>query len=840
MSRAICTLPHERWQSPFSEEETGITKQLGEQQIVAHPQGVETAKPRTLPPEALEWLFTLAAIAFLVWQAEAFREPGFIRGANERYREAVELKVPILPQAAGTGRGAEICTRFGGWLPATEREVSAERTGACHSDSRHPIAAAARDQIDPAAIADLARAHEALARSLALPVQAKLSRLDELANRAREARAETDVQGAIESLASESRLYRDTYGIAAAGARSIPLECAWNYLATKYRARDRANAPEADRVFALLGMAALLDGDSVRASAAAFPVKAAKIEPWSRAEREAGCAALGSPRQVIAAAARLVAHARASEYHAAKSLAAQELLSNAHWYFALWAVAGLLLLQIGRQAVHAYRLLPLVVLLWASLGWLTQVHVEWISDRSAHTAWLLSWGVRSPDFFQILVAGAAVLLILGVMLAPGRGPSAMLPPRQTPSSRIGYAGFVLFVGLGWWLSLDLSATGHYANRFHALYQQVYVFAAFVLLTLLAPMRLRLADKLVRWLGRFLLLARPRGAGLRRYLPWATYAATAALVLLAAGASHKQQTQFTSEIFRLWLVLGVSWFFFVRGESALALSAGGVHGALRGLVFMGPLFFVLSVPLFGLILTDDFGPLFVMLYAASIFLGAAFAFAFLDREGYRPWLGGAVGVLIAGAWVYVVTFALFAMPAPLARITERLASVRSPFTATNDQMAIITWFQESAPSGGYGFGAVPWCGEIAGASCRGVPRQIQSDYVFSALVGVYGMGVAVALVALLALWLVRVVIHHGRATRGIVRLDSAAATEQAWLSWIAVCWVGLTLAQLAITVAGNLGWLPLTGITFPFASFGAWSLLANAFFLSLAISLPRKT
>jgi hypothetical protein len=41
-----------------------------------------------------------------------------------------------------------------------------------------------------------------------------------------------------------------------------------------------------------------------------------------------------------------------------------------------------------------------------------------------------------------------------------------------------------------------------------------------------------------------------------------------------------------------------------------------------------------------VLTDDFGPLFVMLYAASIFVGTAFAFAFFDRAGYRPWLGGA--------------------------------------------------------------------------------------------------------------------------------------------------------------------------------------------------------
>ena len=173
------------------------------------------------------------------------------------------------------------------------------------------------------------------------------------------------------------------------------------------------------------------------------------------------------------------------------------------------------------------------------------------------------------------------------------------------------------------------------------------------------------------------------------------------------------------------------------------------------------------------------------------------------------------------------------------MAERLQSVREPFSASNDQMAIITWFQESAPADGYGLGAVPWCGEIAAAGCRGVPRQIQSDYIYTALVGVYGKTAAVALVALLALWLVRVVIHHGRASRGTIAPGAPVATQQAWLSWIAVCWVGLTLAQLAITVAGNIGWLPLTGINFPFASFGAWSLLANTLFLALAINLPRR-
>ena len=798
-------------------------------------QGTQHAMSALLPPEAFEWLFTLAAIAFLVWQSLAFREPEFLRAASERYRDAAELRAPMLPQAFGTNRVAILCSRYGGWLPQVEREASAERIGVCHADARHSIAEIAASPIEPTALAELAKDHEAVAQSLAAPVKARLARLDEFANRAREARAESDLQGAIESLASETRIYRDAYGIAPAGARSIPLECAWSHLEAKYDAPANAQPPDAQRVYALLGMGAVLDGDAGRASAAASALKGARGDPWAPAKADAACAALGSPASVIVSAAQIVAKARASDSTAGKSRAAQNLLANAHWYLALWAVAGLLLLQFGRQAVHARRFLPVAALLWAGLGWVTQMHVEWISDRAAQTASLLKWGIRFPEFFQFAIAGAAVMLLLGLIFVPGR--RAAPPVRQTPSSRVGYAGFVLFVGLGWWMLLDLSTTGHVANRFHALYQQVYVFAAFALLTMLAPLRLQLADRLGRWLGWLLLLTRSRRDGLRRLVPWLAGAGAVALLLLAAGVIRKYQTQLTSEIFRFWLVLGASWVFFVRGESALALPAGG--RGLHGLIFLWPLFFVLCVPLAGLVLTDDFGPLFVMLYAASIFIGAAFAFAYVDRAGYRPWLGGAAGVLIAGCWVYLLTFALYSLPAPLARVAERLASVREPFAASNDQMAIITWFQESTPSGGYGLGAVPWCGELAGAGCRGVPRQIQSDYVYTALVGVYGKLAAVALVALLAFWLVRVVIHHGRATRGTVAPGSPIATQQAWLSWIAVCWVGLTLAQLAITVAGNIGWLPLTGITFPFASFGAWSLLANTVFLALAINLPRR-
>ena len=61
-------------------------------------------------------------------------------------------------------------------------------------------------------------------------------------------------------------------------------------------------------------------------------------------------------------------------------------------------------------------------------------------------------------------------------------------------------------------------------------------------------------------------------------------------------------------------------------------------------------------------------------------------------------------------------------------------------------------------------------------------------------------------------------------------------EQALLSWIAVTWVVLALCQLAVTVAGNLAVIPLTGVTFPFVSFGMTSLVAGAAMLGLCLSI----
>jgi cell division protein FtsW (lipid II flippase) len=75
-----------------------------------------------------------------------------------------------------------------------------------------------------------------------------------------------------------------------------------------------------------------------------------------------------------------------------------------------------------------------------------------------------------------------------------------------------------------------------------------------------------------------------------------------------------------------------------------------------------------------------------------------------------------------------------------------------------------------------------------------------------------------------------------APRFVQRAGRVMQDGQAFLSWIALAWVVLTLCQLAVTVAGNLAVLPLTGVTFPFVSFGMTSLVVNMAFLALCLNV----
>jgi cell division protein FtsW (lipid II flippase) len=412
------------------------------------------------------------------------------------------------------------------------------------------------------------------------------------------------------------------------------------------------------------------------------------------------------------------------------------------------------------------------------------------------------------------------------------------------SSRVGYAGVVLATGLGWLLLLDLSAYAHPVNRYLALYHQGHLWLAMLVFSVLLFLR----QPLGRAVGWALSVG---GEAVRRAAAALGPVASSVVLALAAlaglgllGLTLTHMRQLTSELGRVWLIVGAAWFFFLRaGPLAERLARSG--GAVRSFwAYVAPLGFVVAVLLAAMLITHDMGPLLIAGYAGGGFIAATLAAWWHQRSG-RVALPYAAAVLVFAAWIGGVTLALFQLGNVDAVTAARLESLAAPFVSTNDQLALVTWFQRATPPAGFGLGATPWCGFAATGACSGVPAQIHSDYTFTAIVGVFGAAIAWAAWLGCAVWLHRLVRHHGRVTSGEPRLVASggrlAYDGQGVLSWVGVAWVVLTLCQLAVTVAGNLAVLPLTGVTFPFVSFGMTSLVVNFAFLALClnVSLPAR-
>jgi len=443
-----------------------------------------------------------------------------------------------------------------------------------------------------------------------------------------------------------------------------------------------------------------------------------------------------------------------------------------------------------------------------------------------------------PAPFVLALAATGVLVGVASLLRRS-GVAAHDSRARAPSSRVGYPGLVVATGAGWLILLDLSLSAHAGNRYLALYHQGHLWLAMLTLSVLVFLRGALARGFA-WLlsvgGEALQRAGRRvgRVGVATLLVVATLAA-----VLAFGLVLANMRQLTSELGRIWLIVGAAWFFFLRAgplTERLAKNGSAVFSFLR---YAWPLLFIVGVLIAAMFITHDMGPLLIAGYAGGAFLAAAVAMWWHHRSGQIV-VPLALALLLFAAWIGAISAALFQVGAYDSVTASRLESVAAPFASINDQLALVSWFQRAAPAEGFGLGTVPWCGFSTGRGCSGVPAQIHSDYTFTAIVGVFGPIAAWAGSLAMAIWLHRLIRHHGRVTRGEPRLvgrgGQLANDGQALVSWVSVAWVVMTSCQLAVTVAGNLAVLPLTGVTFPFVSFGMTSLLVNIAFLALCLNL----
>ena len=213
----------------------------------------------------------------------------------------------------------------------------------------------------------------------------------------------------------------------------------------------------------------------------------------------------------------------------------------------------------------------------------------------------------------------------------------------------------------------------------------------------------------------------------------------------------------------------------------------------------------------LALMKDFGP---MLLLAFVLL------CWLIAQGHYRQSAFGVAVLLA---LLGVSY-LIGVPS---RWHERVDIWRDPWHETardskqlregREHMTRVTWAVSAGGLAGAGLG-------------QGMPTdiaEVQSDFVFAAIAEELGwVGGAAALALLLAL------VASGLS----LAAQREDAFEKALLSGVAM----LLGVQSALTIGGNLGLWPLTGITLPFVSYGGSSITANLMLVALLLMASHRT
>ncbi len=770
---------------------------------------------------------TLLVVLVIAWLLPAFARLAEVGAARDERFARVGLSVSGLPAASLPA----VCAAHGALAEPAVRERLCAKVRTEHA---LPLTA-----MPPLLVDALAQADAAFAQ----PVLAAEERVRLLAQQQHDGeggvRSGADEIAAVESditpLVTRFRLSPDdAHG-------PVPLTCATRVVlaALATPAADAASindtSEQVARANAVLLLAAALDGHGATAALAGSAVLPVRITAAATAPTSTQPACGQRLSQSLSDASAVMADARLSALNARKNEAVQALWPDAGLQWAAAMLLGLLFVKASRSRLRPALGVAFALAAWAAAAWAARVPSPFSASRVFDPGRAEPMFRSTPSNLVIAMAGAALMLLAWVA---ARSPRPA-PRPQTLSTRIGYPGLVAATGLGWLLLLDLSAHGHFGNRYLALYHQGHLWLGMTVFSVMLFLRQPLA-RAMAW--TFAIVGELAGGATRQM---GSLAAFGMLVVAAAafaagvGVPLANMRQFTSELGRVWVIVGAAWFFFLRGgplAERMARSGAPAGSMLR---YIAPLLFVALVLLGLMLVTHDMGPLLIAGYGAGAFIAASVAMWWTQRGG-SGWFAFMLAVVLFAAWIAGTTTALFKLGTIDPLTATRLESLAAPLASTNDQLALVQWFQHAAPPEGFGPGTVPWCGHAPAGGCTGVPAQIHSDYTFTAIVGMFGVMAAWTASLACALWLHRLVRHHGRVTSGDPRFVMSSGRTvidgQAFLSWIGVAWVVLTLCQLAVTVAGNMAVLPLTGVTFPFVSFGMTSLVVNMAFLALCINV----
>lgn len=470
-----------------------------------------------------------------------------------------------------------------------------------------------------------------------------------------------------------------------------------------------------------------------------------------------------------------------------------------------WMSYGLLIL--ARRLTKPVTLLGIALVIWSIFGLVVMPKFTYLNYKI---------------LYVMCTVGVILPFILGKKLLVHT-----VSVRNTVATRMGYPLFVLFLGIGFGILLDLSVRAHLENRFLILNQFGAYYWAFVVLSI-APTVGFIFSKFFSKIFSRLMLAVFWAKNKTEQIVAYSIVGIACIGIWAC--SFVLSTNNVIEILKLWLIFGLGLFLTVS-----RFSLGSKKLSHTNLFALGVILFV---PVVGMGIMTEMGTLLVISYAMIIMLASYFNYASgLSGKG-KNWGVFAQNNLVSIVWTTLLIIALTALVVNIApvfhdRTAERVDSWLNPFLSVNDQLAIIHWLRHSTPALGYSLGEIPWCG-FMDSRCY-VPKQMQSDYTPTSVMLLFGVKPALILFGFYAWWLLHFVKGHLKANTGII--NSQHNLVQVFLVWSGMIWVVITFCQMMVTLAGNLGALPLTGITLPFISYGMSSLVLSSFFIGLLINRP---
>jgi cell division protein FtsW (lipid II flippase) len=396
-------------------------------------------------------------------------------------------------------------------------------------------------------------------------------------------------------------------------------------------------------------------------------------------------------------------------------------------------------------------------------------------------------------------------------------------PKWSIHHPFAYPGFVLFTGLGALVWVDYAARGHSK---HSSLGSEHLFSlgiAFLALGLSAWLGASILGWIARIWARFdRAFPQTEGQKWRKWrnaLPWV-------ILLLIAGwmlglkwfVYHKNPPIISTESIRIVVCLFGAWIIYRWSFKAPHIK--------RALLALFGLVVIVMVSLWFI----DLGQTMTLFWAGSCIVSALIAL--------KSRLAGVITVVVlvvSAQWGVIQYGKNFG-----GHVSDRIAAIDSekPYQGKLVYLSQIRWFLHTTPATGHGLANVPWCGtlrelqpEKRKAPCRGVPYETHSDYVFTALAGVWGLPAAIAITGLLAWWLM---VLMPTIRPNPARVDSAVLAQNFGLIFIV-----LTLASLLMTCLGNIGIVILTGINFPFIGFGGTNLVVCAVCMGVLMNQPLE-